>query len=77
MYAQSDLFTEVMHFRKSKNEKFWAYKFWVQQSKFGEHAEKATPRAKLSSIPKNGSISFTIYDRSKWSEEPQDDKPTN
>jgi hypothetical protein len=77
MYTQSDLFTEVVHFRKSKDGKFWAYKFWVQQSKFGEHTEKPTPQAKLPSVPKNGSISFTVYDRSKWSDEPQDVKPTN
>jgi len=77
MYTQSDLFTEIVHFRKSKDGKYWAYKFWVQQAKFGEHIEKHMPRQKLPAIPKNGSVSFTVYDRSKWSDEPQDDKPKN
>jgi hypothetical protein len=78
MYTQSDVFTEVVHFRKSKDGKFWAYQFWVQQSKFGERTEKPTPRPKLPRpIPKGGSVSFTVYDRSKWSDEPQDNKPKN
>jgi len=78
MYTQSDVFTEVVHFRKSKDGKFWAYQFWVQQSKFGERTEKPTPRPKLPRpIPKGGSVSFTVYDRSKWSDEPQNDTPKN
>jgi hypothetical protein len=77
MYTQSDFFTEIIHFRKSKDGKYWAYKFWVQQAKFGKRTEKPTPRPKLPAIPKNGSVSFTVYDRSKWSDEPQDDKPKN
>src|SRR5229473_4353267 len=31
MYTQSDYFTEVIHFRRSKDGKYWAFKFWVQK----------------------------------------------
>src|SRR5712692_5164946 len=68
MYTQNGFFTEVMHFRKSKDGKYWASKFWVVDHKFSERQEKQTPALKLPAMPKNGSISFTVYDRSKWSD---------
>jgi hypothetical protein len=77
VYTQSDFFTEVVHFRKSKDGKYWASRFWVQQAKFGERTERPTPLPKSIPIPKNGSVSFTVYDRSKWSDEAQDDSPKN
>jgi hypothetical protein len=75
MYTQSDFLTEVIEFRKSKDGKFWANRFWVTEHKFGEHDEKPQPRVKLPPIPKNGSANFTIYDRGQWSDEPRDVKP--
>jgi hypothetical protein len=72
MYTQSDFFTEVLHFRKSKDGNLWAYKFWVDKSTFGEITE---PRSYLPKIkkavpaPKNGSLTFPVYDRSQWSDE--------
>ncbi len=74
MYTQSDFFTEVMHFRRSKDGKYWAYRFWVQEHKFGEHTETPLRRGKIPTVPKNGSISFSVYDRSQWSDEPQNVK---
>lgn len=68
MYTQSDVFTEIVHFRKSADSKWWANKFWVQKTKFGPRKEKATPLAKLPVLRPNESISFTVYDSSQWSD---------
>jgi hypothetical protein len=70
MYTQSDTFTEVVHFRKSRDGKSWAFKFWVSQHKFGRHTEKTKQMPKPPSPPVNGSVTFTVYDRSHWTDEP-------
>jgi hypothetical protein len=70
MYTQSESFTEVVHFRKSKDGKHWAFQFWVAQHKCGKTVEKPTPTQKLPPLGPNQSVTFTVYDRSKWSDEP-------
>src|SRR5881275_1923951 len=49
MQTQSDTYTEILHFRKSKDGKYWAHKFWVNKLKV---AEREDPRGSIPPVPK-------------------------
>ena len=60
--TQSELFTETLQFRKSKNNPIlWAYRFWVAKQKI---------------LGKGRSAAIPVYDRSQWSDDLGEGKPT-
>jgi hypothetical protein len=73
-YTQSEFFTQILHVRKSHDGKWWAFKFWVQVHKFAARKEKLPPVPKLARLPPGGSNTYTVYDRSQWSDEMTDSR---
>jgi hypothetical protein len=60
--TQSELFTETLRFRKNKNNPtLWAYSFWVAQQKI---------------LGKGKGMAMPVYNRSQWSDDLGEGKPT-
>jgi len=71
MYTQSDYFSEVLHFRRSHDGKYWASRFWVTAFKFGSRPDTGVVHVKVPKPIKGGSVSYLIFDASQWTDEPK------
>ncbi|MDQ2710675.1 MAG: hypothetical protein M3Y24_00320 [Acidobacteriota bacterium] len=77
MYTQSEFFTEVLQFRKGRNQLRWAYQYWVQRHLIGDEAKRTALQLKLSNAPNaNFSLTITVLSTKGWSDDLGDGRPS-